>query len=125
MPDNDSAPNVVALAADMIFAARIRGAAQAVGASLELARNADALLERARTDPPRRILLDLDTRSTDPAELIRTLKADPRTAAIEIVAFVSHVREDAIAAARDAGADRVLARGAFARQLADWVQIRE
>lgn len=125
MPDNETMPDVVALAADMIFASRMRGAAQAVGAPLELARSADALLERARANPPRRILLDLDNRSGDLAQLILTLKSDPRTAAIEVVAYVSHVREDAIAAARDAGADRVLARGAFARQMSDWVRIAE
>jgi hypothetical protein len=36
---------------------------------------------------------------------------------VNIIAFVSHVREDAIAAARSAGADRVLARSAFVREL--------
>lgn len=124
MADNElERPPVVALAADLLLGARIRGAAQASGAAVELARSADALLERARTAPPARILLDLDTRSADAVALIRALKTDPATAGIEVVAFVSHVREDAIAAARDAGADRVLARGAFLRQLPEWVSV--
>jgi CheY-like chemotaxis protein len=123
LPSNDlpSAP-VVALSADLLFAARIRGAAQAVGADVELARTGAALLARARTTPPRRILLDLDTRSTDPIALIEALKADAATSGIEVVAYVSHVREDLIERARAAGADHVLARGAFTRQLASWVR---
>ena len=120
--DLQSAP-VVALSADMLFAARIRGAAQAVGAEVELARGADALLERARRAAPRRILLDLDTRATDPVALIETLKADPATRQIEIVAYVSHVRADMIERARAAGADRVLARSAFTQALPQWVQV--
>ena len=122
MPSSDTphAP-VVALSADLLFASRIRGAAQAVGAEVELARSGDALLERARSAPPRRILLDLDVRTTDPIALIEALKADPATRGIEVVAYVSHVREDMIANARAAGADRVLARGAFARDLTKWV----
>jgi hypothetical protein len=38
---------------------------------------------------------------------------------VELIAYVSHVREDLIAAARAAGADRVLARGAFSKLLPD------
>ncbi len=122
MSGNELNAPVVALAGDMIFAARIRGAAEAVGASVELARNGAALLARARSVLPTRILIDLDGRGYDAPALIRALKADETTASAEVVAFVSHVREDAIAAAREAGADRVLARGAFLRQLTDWVR---
>lgn len=119
--DLQSAP-VVALSADLLFASRIRGAAEAMGAAVELARGADALLERARTATPRRILLDLDTRTTDPIALIETLKSDPATRDIEIVAYVSHVRADMIERARAAGADRVLARSAFTQALHQWVK---
>lgn len=125
MSDNEFDAPVVALAGDLIFAARIRGTAQAAGAQVEIAAGPDALLERVRRAPPRRVLIDLDARAHDPVALIRTLRSEPAAAGMDIVAFVSHVREEAIAAARDAGADRVLARGAFVRQLAGWVQAPE
>jgi CheY-like chemotaxis protein len=100
-----------------LFASRIRSTGEAVGVETILVRSADALVAAAAEQQPARIFLDLDARAVDPPTLIRRLKATDRTADIELIAFVSHVREDAIAAARAAGADQVLARSAFVRQL--------
>ncbi len=108
--------HVIAWAADLTSAARIRGAAQATGTELRLARDADALLRAAAAEQPRLIVVDLEARG-DPAAAIARLKADAATAAIPVIAFAPHVREEAIAAARAAGAERVLARGAFLRDL--------
>ncbi|HET9985429.1 MAG TPA: hypothetical protein VFQ38_17640 [Longimicrobiales bacterium] len=107
---------MLALAADLIFSARIRGAAQAAGVAAATVNRPDDLVARALAAPPRLVLVDLDARG-DIAGAIRRLKADPATAAVPVVAFVSHVREDAIAGAREAGADRVMARSAFVREL--------
>ena len=118
LPTSRDAPApILAIAADLMFASRIRAVALAAGIDAELVRSPAALLDAARERAPRRILIDLDARAFDPAALIRQLKQDERTRDIDVVAFVSHVREDAIAAARDAGADRVLARSAFVREL--------
>lgn len=121
MSDNTLPAPVAALPADLLFASRIRAAAEAAGARIEIARSPDALRSRIRNAPPRRVLIDLDARAWDPVALIRELRQDRATQGIELVAWVSHVREDAIEAARAAGADRVLARSAFARTLAEWV----
>jgi DNA-binding NarL/FixJ family response regulator len=116
-PDAGASGVIVALAADLLFASRIRAAARAAGVDAVLFRSAEALLEAALARAPRRVLIDLDARGVDAPALIRALKADARTGASEVVGFVSHVNEAAIAAARDAGADRVLARSAFVRLL--------
>ncbi len=107
---------VLAWAADLVSAARIRGAAQAAGTELRLVRGADELLRAAAAEQPRLIVVDLEARG-EPAAAIARLKADAATAAIPVIAFAPHVREDALAAARSAGAERVLARGAFIRDL--------
>jgi CheY-like chemotaxis protein len=117
MAEAPSKTLVVALTADLMFAARVRSTAQAVGTPLLLARNAAELLQLAREHSPREIIIDLDARNVDVVALIAELKRDPALAPIPILAYVSHVREDIIAAARDAGAERVLARGAFAKNL--------
>lgn len=108
---------VLGLTADLVFASRIRAAATAVGATVHLTRSAEELLARARETAPRLVLIDLDARTADPVEAIRRLRATPETAAVPIVAFGPHVSREAIAAARDAGATRVLARSAFVREL--------
>ncbi|CAN5751609.1 hypothetical protein BH23GEM9_BH23GEM9_11840 [soil metagenome] len=106
---------VVAVAADLIFGARIRGAAEQAGVHIDFARSQEALQTLAAGADL--LLLDLDARWVDPASLIKMLREAPATFNIPIVAFVSHVRTDAIAAARAAGADKVLARSAFVRDL--------
>lgn len=106
-------PTVLAMAADLLFGSRIRGTARAVGAEVALIGSAEDLKRRAAELAPRRILLDLDHRRVDMPALIADLKQDPATAAIPIVAYVSHVNTEAITAARAAGADRVMARSAF------------
>lgn len=108
---------ILALTADLMFAARIRGTAQTIGAQVTLARTPDDLLAKAKELVPRRILLDLDARNFDPVDVITALKADDATRSIPILAYVSHVNEERIKAARSAGADQVMARGAFVRDL--------
>jgi PleD family two-component response regulator len=108
---------VVALTADLMFAARVQGAAKAVGVDVHLGRSAADIMRLAGLLSPRLLIVDLDARSLDPIALIAQLKADAATAAIPILAYVSHVREDLITKAQRAGVDQVMARGAFARQL--------
>jgi CheY-like chemotaxis protein len=115
MEDKTSARRVVAVAADLMFGSKIRGTAQQLGVAVDFARNASALQEQAGGADL--VLLDLETRWLDAPAVIRTLKGTPATSGVPIVAFVSHVNSEAIAAAREAGADRVMARSAFVREL--------
>jgi len=104
---------VVALPADLIFAARMRGAVPNV--SVILAKNVEDFLTKIAEHQPRIAVLDLDRRGLDVEQTVRAVKA----AQTYLIAYGSHVREDLIRAARAAGADRVMARGAFVKQMAD------
>lgn len=108
---------VLAHAADLLFTARLRDAASSVGTELLLARKPEDWMQQARSRKPRLLILDLDTRSLDPVALITATKTDPELHGIPILAYVSHVREDVIKAAQAAGAERVMARGAFVKNL--------
>ncbi|MGQ0562318.1 MAG: hypothetical protein ACT443_10630 [Gemmatimonadota bacterium] len=103
--------NVVALAADLIFASRIRAAA----AHVVLAQDVTDLLAKVGELKPRLVVLDLDRRGLAVHDVVKQLKA----AGVEVLCYVSHVREDLIGEARAAGADRVLARGSFAKQIGE------
>ncbi len=108
---------VVAWAADLIFGARIRAAAEAEAVPVRLVRTAPELLEVVRAERPRLVVVDLESRG-DPVAVIAALKTDPEVSAIPVLAYASHVKEESLLGAREAGAERVLARGAFARELA-------
>lgn len=99
---------IVALVADLMFASRIRGVAPAA----KTVQRGDAL-EAAIEPATRLILVDLHARGA--LEAIQALR-DAGSAAT-IVAFGSHVETDTLQAARAAGADRVMARSAFVRDL--------
>lgn len=107
----------LALVADLLFASRIRGAAAAAGVEVAVVQSAAAFLERARALHPRLILIDLDARAGDAPALIRELKEDPVLRSVPVVAFGAHVEGIALLAARAAGAERVVARSAFVRDL--------
>lgn len=107
---------IVAVPADLLFAARIRAAAEQERASVYVARNATAALQHLAGTTPALIIIDLDARGWDPIALIQEVKSREALKEVPILSYVSHVREDLIAAARESGA-RVMARGAFARDI--------
>jgi len=111
-------PQVLALVDDLLFLSRIREAARAAGIEVRAVRGASELLGAARQDG-RLVLVDADSERLPWA--VAALRAEPGTAALPVIAFVSHVRADRAEAARAAGASRVLARSAFVNQLPELV----
>lgn len=109
---------ILAVPADLLFAARIRAAAEPADANVFVARNAKTALEHLEQVTPALIIVDLDARGWDPVALIRELKSRDSLKDVPVLSYVSHVREDLIEAARNAGA-KVMARGAFARNMAE------
>lgn len=111
----EPAPHIVAAVADLMFGSKIRAAADSSGVEVTFVRSLDAL--RAEAARASLLLLDLDTRWLDAPAAIRMLKEDPATKRARIVAFGPHVDGPALIAARQAGADRVMARSAFVAAL--------
>ncbi|MGH7505854.1 MAG: hypothetical protein ACRELX_09390, partial [Longimicrobiales bacterium] len=87
------------MVADLMFASRIRAAGDTAGVTVHLARGEDETLEAARTHGVRLVLVDLDARALDAVALIRRLREPEANITAPVIAFVSHVRTDAIAAA--------------------------
>mgnify|MGYP003579393483 CR=1 FL=1 len=110
---------VVAAVDDFLFRSKIRATAKHAGVDISFAKNAGEIIEMARTLKPSMVIFDLNSGSLDPIETIRTMKTEPALAGIRTLGFVSHVDADRIHAARTAGADEVMARSAFAGNLAD------
>ena len=103
---------------DFLFRSKIRALPSTPG-STPFARTAPEILEQARALTPSLVILDLNSATLEPIETLKTMKGDPALAAIQTLGFVSHVDTARIQAARDAGADNVMARSAFAGQLAE------
>jgi len=114
-------PHDIAAFTDLMFGSRIRAAAEAGGTGALVSTRSDRIVKTVAAGA-RIVFIDLDTRAADPVALISRLKEGAATRDARVVAFASHVRTDLIEAARTAGADRVLARGAFARLLPELVR---
>lgn len=110
---------VVALVSDLMMASKIRSAATGTGVEVRVVDDAAALLETARAARPGLVLLDLDDRRNEAAAALTAIRSDAALASLRVLGFVSHVRADRIAAAREAGIDEVLARSAFVARLAE------
>lgn len=103
---------------DLLFSSKIRATAKQAGVEITFARSPDEILQQARTIKPALAIFDLNSAKTDPVDTIAALKSDPELSAIRTIGYASHVHTELIRAARDAGADDVMPRSAFASQLA-------
>jgi hypothetical protein len=103
---------VIALVRDLIFASRITATAASVAVPVTLVRDPAVLASHATgvTD----VLLIVDLNLPGAIAAARAWKA---ATGGTVTGFVSHVDTATIAAARDAGVDRVLARSRFVELL--------
>jgi CheY-like chemotaxis protein len=108
---------VLAVVDDLLFSSKIRAVADRTGRPTTFVRSRSDVLPQIRATHPELVIIDLDRATLDPMNVIRDIKAQPDLAQVRVVGFVSHVNADAIARARDAGIDLVLARSAFVTKL--------
>lgn len=101
--------------ADLIWATKIKSAADALGVPARPVRNAEMLAARLGDCQVRALLVDLEAAETAIA-LITQLRGST-AAAVRVVAYGPHVAVEAMAAAKAAGADVVMARGTLQARL--------
>ena len=110
---------ILAVLDDLMFTSKIKTTASGLGAAVTFARSADAALAEMRKSLPSLVIFDLNNARINPLAIVASMKEDPSLASVPTMGFVSHVDSATIAAARDAGVGEILARSAFATQLAE------
>ena len=101
---------VLALVTDLMFGSRITAEAKAAGVAVQILRKPEAL-EAAEGDL---LLADLNLTGAAPAAAKWGLGEGRR-----VVGFVSHMDSAAIAVAREAGVEEIMARSRFVQILPD------
>lgn len=111
-------------AADLLWATRIKATADSIGVPCRPARSVEMLQARLADSDVRAMIVDLDAPESA-LSIIHALRGqggrpglDPDRK-IPILAFGPHVAVELFEQARAAGADEVLARGAFDRRLVE------
>ena len=110
---------ILAAVDDFLFRSKIREVARHVNAEVVFARTPEEILSQARALKPALVIFDLNSQKVDPVSTIAAMKADGELSGVRAIGFASHVHAELIAAARQAGADEVMPRSAFAGNLAD------
>jgi DNA-binding NarL/FixJ family response regulator len=110
----------VAICSDLMFGSRLSAAAARTGTRVEVFGNLDKACGRlesvdAGLAAVRLAIIDLSITNLDPASSVRRLR--DANGEVPILAFGPHVHEGRLAAAREAGADEVMSRGAFDAQM--------
>lgn len=114
---------ILYLAADLIWATKIKSVADSLGLPCRPVRSLEMLEARLgdqpQDDPVAALILDLEKPDEALAMIahVRTSQSGVNDRHIRILAFGPHVLKDLFQKARDAGADEVLPRGAFDRSL--------
>ncbi len=109
---------VYAAVADLIFASKIRGAAEFAQVEVQFFKNLEEILRRSRECRPDLLVLDLNNPKLDVLEVVRQFKADVDLASIPIVSFLSHVQVELKAEAERLGCS-VLAKSQFNNRIID------
>jgi DNA-binding response OmpR family regulator len=113
---------IVLLSGDLLAVSRVAGAAAQQGIAFQSAPAAEQAAELCRTHAASMLIVDLSTPSLDVDALVGAMKTDKGNRPT-IVAFGPHVHEERLAAARDAGCDRVVSRGQFMAQVDTLLQL--
>lgn len=114
--------DILLVSGDLTTNAAVTGAAQRQGFSLVVALHVDGMIETLKSDPAKLVILDLSSIADEPAAIMARLR-DLHTPPTRVAAFGPHVHQNRLDAARAAGIDHVLSRGAFFSQMDDLVAL--
>ena len=120
---------VVAVVDDLFFGAKLQETARRLEIPLVLLRASQDVAATVRERRPALLIVDLQSETCAPLEVIREIKTDLDLRATPVLGYVSHVRDDLKAAAAEAGCDEVMPRSAFSARLPDilrrWTAARD
>jgi CheY-like chemotaxis protein len=102
---------VVAAIPDLLFRSKVIETAKALALELDVARDADELLQMVRAEKPRLVLMDLQATAIQPLETLIALQGIP------VVGFLAHEQVDLREKAVAAGCAEVLTKGQFSASL--------
>lgn len=102
---------VIAAIPDLFFRSKVLETAKALAVEVDVARDADEMIQKIRAEKPALVLIDLQAAALQPLEMLPTLQGIP------VVGFLAHeqleLREKALAA----GCADVLTKGQFSASL--------
>jgi PleD family two-component response regulator len=108
---------ILAVVEDLLFTVKISDAAKRAGLDVEFVKSERDVMDKASSEKPLIIILDLNFSAVQPLKLITKLKSNGEMKQISLIGYLSHVQGELKQQAQDAGANIVMARSAFSQNL--------
>jgi PleD family two-component response regulator len=108
---------ILAVVEDLLFTVKISDAAKRAGLEVEFVKSERDVIEKATSEKPLLIILDLNFSAVQPLKLISKVKSNGEMKQISVIGYLSHVQGELKQQAQDAGANMVMARSAFSQNL--------
>ncbi len=108
---------ILAVVEDLLFTVKISDAAKRAGLDVEFVKSERDVMEKASSEKPLLIILDLNFSAVQPLKLITKLKGNGEMKQISLIGYLSHVQGELKQQAQEAGANIVMARSAFSQNL--------
>jgi PleD family two-component response regulator len=110
---------ILVAVSDIFFYTKIRDAFLAAGYKLERLRNSEDWKEKALQIKPIGVIVNMNDDRLNAPDILKSLKAFPKTASLPILAFANHEEVGSWKLAKDLGIQKVVSRNEFsARTLA-------
>jgi len=108
---------ILAVVEDLLFTVKISDAAKRAGLEVEFVKSERDVIEKATSEKPLLIILDLNFSAVQPLKLISKMKSNGDMKQISVIGYLSHVQGELKQQAQEAGANIVMARSAFSQNL--------
>jgi PleD family two-component response regulator len=107
---------------DIFFYTKVRDALLPQGYRLEKARQQQDISDKAESTNPSAVILNMNDQALDAFKALETLKADPRSKAIPILAFANHEEVDTWNRAKALGVTKIVSRNEFSARTRDLIE---
>lgn len=98
---------------DIFFYTKVRDALLPHGYALERARSQDDIGLKASTAHPAAVILNMNDETLNAFQALETLRADPQSIDVPIIAFANHEEVDTWNRARSMGVTKIVSRNEF------------
>ena len=120
----DDTKTILVAVSDIFFYTKIRDAFKPAGYKLDRLRNSEDWKEKALQNTPIGVIVNMNDDRLNAPDILKSLKADPQTEALPILAFANHEEVGSWQLAKELGIQKVVSRNEFsARTLALFEEI--
>jgi PleD family two-component response regulator len=120
--DRTDQKTILVAVTDIFFYTKVRDALRTGGYRIEKARAQQDIAEKTSATASAAVILDMNDLTINAFQAIETLKADPRSKSIPILAYANHEEVDTWNRAKALGVTKIVSRNEFSARTKDLVE---